>query len=176
MSSPPPLDGAVSATLIEDRYLLGTRLRLRQMTETGTRAVQWKLGQKVRPDPADPGLVSMTNLYLSAEEHALLRRLPGAELRKVRHVLVAGGRRCGVDVFEGRHAGLVMVEVEVAGPDDAVSMPAFAGAEVTSDERYTGGWLAFASDAALAGLSRSGLDVIRLVIAPRRGRAGSPPG
>ena len=150
MVAPPPLDGAASATLIEDRYLSGTRLRLRRMTPAGGGPVQWKLGQKVRPDPGDPGLVLHTTLYLSPEEHALLERLPGAALRKVRHVLLVGGRRFGVDVFEGRHAGLVLVEVELAGPDDAVAPPPFAGAEVTGDERYSGGWLAFAPDEALA--------------------------
>jgi len=108
----------------------------------------------VRPDPGDPGLVLMTNLYLSAEEHALLSRLPGADLRKTRHVLVVGSRRFGVDVFEGRHAGLVLTEVELAGRDDDVAAPAFAGREVTGDERWTGGWLAFSTDAALSALPR----------------------
>ena len=154
MASPPAVGEAVSATLIEDRYLRDTRLRLRRMTPAAGGPARRKLGQKVRPDPAEPGLVLHTNMYLSPEEHALLSRLPGAELRKTRHVLVVGGRRFGVDVFEGRHAGLVLVEVELAGVDDAVAPPAFAGREVTGDERWTGGWLAFAPDEALAALPR----------------------
>jgi len=108
----------------------------------------------VRPDAADPGLVLHTTMYLSAEEHALLSRLPGAELRKTRHVLVVDGRRYGLDLFEGRHAGLVLVEVELTGAADAVAPPAFAGREVTDDERWTGGWLAFATDETLAALAR----------------------
>ncbi|TMC03452.1 MAG: hypothetical protein E6J41_27335 [Chloroflexi bacterium] len=135
MPAPPPLDGAASSTLIEDRYLRGTRLRLRRMTPAGGGPVQWKLGQKVRPDAADPGLVLHTTLYLDPGEHELLARLPGADLRKVRHVLLIGGRR-----------------FELAGPDDAVAPPPFGGAEVTDDERYSGGWLAFAPDEALAGV------------------------
>jgi hypothetical protein len=153
VAAPPPLGEAVSATLIEDRYLRDTRLRLRRMTAVAGGPTRCKLGQKVRPDPADPGLVLHTTMYLSAEEHARLSRLPGAELRKTRHVLVAGGRRFAVDVFEGRHAGLALVEVEVAGDGD-VAAPAFAGREVTGDERWTGGWLAFAPDEALAALPR----------------------
>jgi hypothetical protein len=146
----------VSATLIEDRYLRDTRLRLRRMTPADGGPVRHKLGQKVRPDPADPGLVLHTTMYLSAEEHAVLGRLPGAELRKTRHVLVVGGRRFGVDVFEGRHTGLALVEAELAGDDDDddVAAPPFAGQEVTGDERYSGGWLAFASDAEVAALPR----------------------
>jgi hypothetical protein len=153
----PPLHAAVTATLIEDRYLLGTRLRLRRTTSLGGGAAGCKLGQKVRPDPADPSLVLHTTMYLTVAEHERLRRLPGAELRKVRHVLVLGGRRFGVDVFAGRHAGLVLVEAELSGPDDHVAAPPFAGADVTHNERYTGGWLAFAPDEALADLSRAGL-------------------
>ena len=48
----------------------------------------------------------------------------------------------------------MLVEVELAGVDDAVAPPAFAGREVTGDERWTGGWLAFAPDEALAALPR----------------------
>jgi hypothetical protein len=151
----PALADAVSATLVEDRYLLGTRLRLRRMTPVAGGPALWKLGQKVRPDPPDPGLLLLTNMYLNAEEHALLSQLPGAELRKVRHVLVHQGRRFGVDVFEGRHAGLVLAEVELSDAGDFVSAPPFAGPEVTGDERYTGGWLAFARAEAIAELLRA---------------------
>jgi hypothetical protein len=154
VASSPPLDEAVSATLIEDRHLRDTRLRLRRVTPVTGGPTSCKLGQKVRPDPADAGLVLHTTIYLSAEEHAVLSRLPGSELRKTRHVLVIGGRRFGVDVFEGRHAGLLLVEVELRGAYDTVVAPAFAGREVTGDERWTGGWLAFAPDAALTALPR----------------------
>jgi hypothetical protein len=145
---PPPapdLSSALSGVLIEDRYLAGTRLRLRRQTPLWGVAAGvpvHKLGQKVRPNPADPGLVMHTTLYLSAEEHARLAVLPGAELRKLRHVIVAGGRRFAVDVFEGRHAGLVLVEIEVETADAAVEPPPFAGPEVTGDDRYSGGRLA----------------------------------
>jgi hypothetical protein len=154
VAAPAPLGEAVSATLVEDRYLRHTRLRLRRMTPVAGGAPRCKLGQKVRPDAADPGLVLHTTMYLGPEEHALLSRLPGAELRKVRHVLVVAGRRYGLDVFEGRHAGLVLVEVELAGADDVVAPPPFASREVTGDDRYSGGWLAFARDEALAALLR----------------------
>jgi hypothetical protein len=131
--------------LIEDRYLLGTRLRLRRMTPDAGGPVQHKLGQKV---PVEPGVVLHTTMYLTAEEHARLSALPGAELRKVRHRVERGGRWFSVDRLLGRHAGLVLVEIELAG-DEAVEPPPFAGDEVTTDERFSGGWLAFASDEAL---------------------------
>jgi CYTH domain-containing protein len=126
------------------------------MTPAGGGPARLKLGQKV---PAAPGLVLHTTISLTPDEYELLRRLPGADLRKVRHALVDQERRFAVDVFEGRHAGLVLVEIELAGEDDEVSPPPFAGAEVTDDERYTGGRLAFSA-----------------LSPPRQEPAGSPPG
>jgi adenylate cyclase len=92
-----------------------------------------------------------TTMYLSAEEHRRLGELPGAELRKVRHALTHAGRRFSVDEFGGRHAGLVLVEIELEA-GTPVEPPPFTGREVTGDERFTGGWLAFASDEALAAI------------------------
>lgn len=155
MVSPPALDSAAERRLIEDRYLRGTRLRLRRVTHLPDGPVEHKLGQKVRPDPTDPGLVLHTTMYLSGSEHDRMGQLPGAELRKVRHVFVLGDRAFGVDVFEGRHSGLVLAEVELAGSEEG-EPPPFAGPEVTADERFTGGGLAFASDDALAAVLRAG--------------------
>lgn len=156
MPEPPDLGGAAGATLIEDRYLTGTRLRLRRMTPLGDgvggRPATWKLGQKVRPPGREPGLVLHTTMYLTADEHARLLGLPGADVRKVRRVVLFGGRHFGVDVFEGRHAGLTLVEIEVPDGGEDVTPPPFAGPEVTGDERWTGGWLAFAPAEALAAL------------------------
>src|SRR4051794_37079203 len=63
---------------IVDRYILGTRLRLRH-TESDEQIV-FKLGQKVRLDANDPETVKLTNFYLSQEEFAVLTSLPAAEL------------------------------------------------------------------------------------------------
>jgi hypothetical protein len=151
-SLPEDVTSGGDGRLLEDRYLLGTRLRLRRVTRSGAagaaEAPEHKLGQKTRPDPADPGLVLHTTMYLSADEHSRLAVLPGADLRKVRHAVAHAGRGFAVDVFGGRHAGLVLVEIELAD-GGRVEPPPFAGPEVTGDERFTGGWLAFASDEAL---------------------------
>jgi adenylate cyclase len=39
-------------------------------------------------------------------------------------------------VFEGRHAGLVIAEVELASQDQQVELPDWVGMEVTYDDRY----------------------------------------
>ena len=150
----PDLSSAVDARLLEDRYLAGTRLRLRRATPLDGGPSLHKLGQKVRPDPADPGLVLHTTMYLTTAEYERLRVLPGAEIRKVRHVLISGGRRFALDVFDGRHQGLALMEAESNDRDSArlLTPPPCTDAEVTGDERFSGGFLAFAPAEALSAL------------------------
>lgn len=57
-------------------------------------------------------------------------------LEKRRHVVPFGGLIWEVDVFAGRHAGLVIAEVELTSEDQAVELPEWAGTEVTDDNRY----------------------------------------
>ncbi len=74
--------GALRPAAIIDRYISGTRLRLRRSESAGE--VVFKLGQKIRSDPSDPEVLKLTNLYLSAEEYAVLAALPAGESRKTR--------------------------------------------------------------------------------------------
>lgn len=57
-------------------------------------------------------------------------------IEKRRHLVPYGGLTWEVDVFLGRHEGLVMAEVELVDANQAVPMPDWAGAEVTHDDRY----------------------------------------
>jgi CYTH domain-containing protein len=41
-----------------------------------------------------------------------------------------------VDVFAGENSGLVMAEVELTHPDQAISLPGWVGREVSGDPRY----------------------------------------
>jgi len=41
-----------------------------------------------------------------------------------------------VDVFEGENAGLVIAEIELTNENQNISLPPWAGAEVTDDPRY----------------------------------------
>ena len=127
---------------VEDRYLDGTRLRLRHV-HAGGRSV-WKLTQKVRVDEADPADVRLTNTYLLEEEHARLSALPGRTLVKTRS---ACGGGFVLDVFGGRLAGLRLAEVEVADLSAALVLPVWLGPEVTSDDRFSGGSLSRLDDA-----------------------------
>jgi adenylate cyclase len=47
-----------------------------------------------------------------------------------------------VDVFAGRHEGLVLAEIELEREDQPVDLPDWVGREVTEDPRYRNGALA----------------------------------
>ena len=132
----PPLAGA-PVVLIADRYLPETRLRLRCVTRAGADPV-YKLCRKYLSD--DAFSAPITNLYLSAADFALLAALPADTIVKRRY-RVDG---FGIDVFEGRHTGLILAEIEAETPAalHALAPPDWAAAEVTNDPRYTGGALA----------------------------------
>lgn len=71
---------------------------------------------------------------------ALLALCGAMTLQKIR-------RRIGpweLDCFEGRHAGLWLVEIELSSPDGPLPdpLPAWIGREVTDDPRYTNSRLA----------------------------------
>ena len=140
---------------ITDLYLPGTRLRLRRM-EAGPTTV-YKLGQKVRPDPQDPETVRLTNLYLSREEYETVAALGGAEVRKTRWRWRPAQRTLAVDEFAGALVGLVLAEVELDPQEPRMASPPSAIADVTDDDRFSGGTLATTSADALSVL-RAGLD------------------
>ena len=138
---------------IEDRYVTGTTLRLRHV-RVGEQSV-YKLTQKVRVrDWEDPAEVSLTNMYLSAEEHALLCGLPSRLVIKTRSVCPAETHDVVLDEFHGHLDGLRLAEVEVRDLGEHVSLPEWLGAEVTHDDRFSGGRLATATEREVIDLLR----------------------
>ena len=134
-------DGVVAVREIHDRYVTGTRLRLREVRGDG--AVTRKLGHKVRLTDG-PGEVACTNLYLDEGEWQLLRTLPGREARKTRHLVERDGWRVAVDEHPD---GTLVAEID-DGDDPRTSVPAWLEVvrEVTDDESFTGFGRACASD------------------------------
>jgi CYTH domain-containing protein len=141
-----------AARLIEDRYLEGLRLRLRRVSGGG-RCVH-KLTQKVRMNDRDPSEVLITNMYLTEPEYAVLLALPGRPVVKMRSVVTAEANQFVVDEFQGRLQGLRMAEVEVRDLADRLRLPGWLGREVTHDDRFSGGQLAVADEAALQEMLR----------------------
>jgi hypothetical protein len=147
--APPDLIGA-RVRRIEDLYLDAGRLRLRRITHFDGHPPDYKLCKKY--GSADPVSGPITNLYLSAEEYAVLADLPGRSLAKRRYTLAHAGRAFSVDVFEGPLAGLVMCEAEAATPEAirALAFPPWATREVTDDPFFSGGQLSRLTAAELA--------------------------
>lgn len=148
---------------IGDRYLRGTRLRLRTVREAGRAPVR-KLGQKIRPDQDHPSTVENTTLYLDDAETAALLVLPADALAKTRTLQPWQGLTLAVDVFAGPLTGLVLAEVDLghAGLLPASGPPIAWLAEVTDDERFTGGHLARTSATRLTALLREfGVGTVR---------------
>ena len=137
----PSLDGR-REVLIEDRYLTGTRCRLRRVTEIATGETTAKLTRK--HDVPDPLARPIVTAYLDEAEHALFATLPALPLTKRRYALEVDGRTWSVDRFEGALAGLETAEIE--WPDDAglraLIAPDWFGRDVSADARYQGASLA----------------------------------
>jgi adenylate cyclase len=57
-------------------------------------------------------------------------------LEKTRHRVDHGGLTWEIDVFSGDNTGLILAEVELERADQPVSLPPWAGLEVTNDARY----------------------------------------
>ncbi|MEU1204097.1 hypothetical protein [Nocardia sp. NPDC005825] len=128
---------------IEDRYIRGTRLRLRRV-QVGSQVV-YKLCQKVRPDENTPSTAAITNIYLDEAEYNQLCRLPAATLRKTRHVWQVSHHTFVVDEFHDDLTSLVLAEIELPESPSELYLPTPIGKEVTADERFTGGYLAHAT-------------------------------
>ncbi|WP_445193028.1 hypothetical protein ACT009_03705 [Sphingomonas sp. Tas61C01] len=137
----PDLSGA-PAIRIEDRYVIGTRFRLRRMTELGSGRVVLKLAKKY--DVADVLARPMVTAYLTDAEYSLFATMPGLPIEKVRYRVVEGSDVFGIDRFEGALAGLLMAEIECEDAKTlaAVTVPAWVTREVTNDAAYQGGSLA----------------------------------
>lgn len=131
-------DGVEQVVEIVDRYVEGTRLRLREVTAADG-GVTRKLGHKVRLGEG-PAEVACTNLYLDDTEWDLLSALPARVLRKRRHLL----RRDGLLVAVDEHAdGTLVAEIDDRDhPSDAVPGWLEVLRDVSADEAWTGAALA----------------------------------
>lgn len=147
---------------ITDRYLHGTRLRVRTVVDQGPEPGPpvYKLTQKVvGPDPSSGTQGHLTTIYLDEAEYVLLRRLPGVDLAKRR----LSYPPMAVDVFESAGLdGLLIAEVEFE-TDAAMSwftVPTWCGPEITGEPGWSGADLASLA-AAPPAAAQQALDALR---------------
>ncbi len=128
---------------ITDNYITGSRLRIRKVRDPKTNKWTVKFTQKFAIDPADLSRTIITNTYLNAFEADTLSIFAANEIRKNRYPFAYEGRHFAIDMFLGDLFGLVLAEVSFEDDDELESFvkPAFALADVTNDEIFSGGRL-----------------------------------
>ena len=71
-----------------------------------------------------------------ADAEQLLKMCGRNVLKKYRRKIFYGGHVWEIDFFAGRHAGLIIAEVELNSPDEPIDLPDWVTKEVSTDPRY----------------------------------------
>jgi len=74
------------------------------------------------------------------EAQELMSHTGGAQIHKTRytiHLPGPGAQLLEVDVFHGKHHGLVIAEMELLNPNDPVTVPVWCSKEITGDKKYS---------------------------------------
>lgn len=133
-------EGEHESRLIVDRYVVGTRLRLREVTHPdGT--VEHKLTQKIRMGEGPGDAVACSTLYLSpAEWRLMVQSMPVRTLVKTRHLYVRDGLTVAIDEIG---SGVLLAEID-GGDTRPEEVPDWLDVvlEVGDDEAWAGVWLA----------------------------------
>ena len=104
-------------------------VRVRVMGEKAYLTIKGRSAGSVRAEYEYPIPVEDAQFLL---ENLCLRPL----VEKIRSTLDFAGKTWVVDVFSGENDGLVLAEVELQDPAEAVELPEWAGEEVTGDPRF----------------------------------------
>ena len=143
--------------LITDRYFPNTRLRLRHMQSIPGHEHIYKLTQKYRSETQNAYEATITNMYLTEAEYNHFETVDAKILKKTRYPYSLPNFSLSIDVFEGRHQGLILAEMELEkkAEDDKLVLPSFVFQDVTEDPFFTGGNLAMMTEEEFRqGLSR----------------------
>ena len=137
---PEELTPASPHVQITDNYITGTRLRLRKIRDPQTNKWTLKLTQKFALNQSDLSRTILTNVYLNAAEYNALAVFEANEIRKNRYSFEHAGNKYGIDLFLGDLLGLILAEISFETDEELEQFerPAFAFAEVTNSEMFTG--------------------------------------
>jgi adenylate cyclase len=138
---PDALLGVPKGWQITDRYFPNTRLRLRHMRSLSGDENVYKLTQKYRSEAQNAYETTITNVYLTEAEYERFEALEARILEKKRYPYTLQSYSLSIDVFEGRHHGLILAEMEVEKKEvvDELALPSFILKDVTADPFFTGG-------------------------------------
>ena len=79
-----------------------------------------------------------------ADAEEILKLCAPNTLTKIRYKVDYAGHIWEVDIFDGRHKGLILAEVEINSLDEFVKIPDWVGEEVSHNPRYFNSNLAIA--------------------------------
>lgn len=123
---------AVSAAHIEQGYLArGRQSTVRVRVKDGKAAT---LTIKSRERGASRSEFEYRIAVKDARE--LLALCGSSRLEKHRYTVPQGKLTWEIDVFSGRHDGLIIAEIELPHEDEPLALPSWIGEEVTADPRY----------------------------------------
>ena len=133
--------GDPNSWLITDRYFANTRLRLRHMKSVSKNEDIYKLTQKYRTETQNAYESIITNLYLTEAEYGLFESIEAKIIQKRRYPYTMPNYSLSIDVFEGRHQGLILAEMEMENKAEAEALvlPSFVLKDVTEDPFFAGG-------------------------------------
>lgn len=77
-----------------------------------------------------------------SDAERMLSFCPRPLIDKTRYIVLHEGMKWEVDIFHGENEGLRVAEVELEREDQAISLPEWAGEEVSHDPRYYNSQLA----------------------------------
>ena len=136
--SPAALSWCRNGTEIEQGYLRAdgrTTVRVRIADGTGVVTIK---GQRC----GYSRLEHETPVSLKGAQVLLSRIPPHMKVRKTRYEVEVGGLVWEIDVFADLNAGLILAEVEIDDPGQAIVVPHWVSREVTRDARYSNSQLA----------------------------------
>jgi len=123
---------------IRDKYIKGTKLRLRETRENNE--TKFKLTKKEKLNPAKKGVLKINTLYLTKEEFDKIDILEGFEIEKERHILQINQVRIGIDkiMLKGKSLFIAEVEFETEFEMNSFFMPFSYIMEITGNQNYNG--------------------------------------
>lgn len=109
-------------------YAPGVSMRVRMADQDAILSFKTDLAEAVRSEWEVPIPTEMADWLFSL--------CPHPPIEKIRHLVDVDDHLFEVDLFLGRHEGLILAEIELNHPDQNFPKPLWLGQEVTSDKKY----------------------------------------
>jgi CYTH domain-containing protein len=140
-------DEVSKSYLIDQAYLVAerersVRVRIRTLlTDDGSATPECFLTMKFGTTAISTDEYEYTIPYEDAR--SLVSHAGELTISKVRHHVEFEGRTWEIDVFQGRHDGLIIAEIECEDAESINNFPAWLGTEVTYDSYFKNASLVF---------------------------------